>query len=151
MKKYLLRYLIFWAPALLLSLFFRADTPISHILQLFFGFFLLFGWAVNTGMAAYAYPRRMLGALLLYTGANLLLINMQYMGLLSFLGRNSRAVTGILSYTPLDIFLQKLLDFKIPHELYITAAIAILSFAGWLLGILYRYHNPDPYRPKIQG
>jgi hypothetical protein len=101
-------------------------------------------------MAARFYPRNMLAAIMLYFGAGITLTALLYSGQLRSLPANSRVIAGIFSYTPLDIFLRKMLDFNIMHEAYIISGITALCLFGWLLGLLYRYHNPDPQRPRIE-
>lgn len=150
MKKYFLRYLIFWAPAVIIALFFNSALMVSQVLQWFFAFFMLFGWAVNTGMAAYRYPRKTLSSLLIYLGVNLLIIVWLYSTSLD--SRTSRMLVkigGIFSYTPQDILLKALLEFNIPHEIYITFLIVLLCFIGYLCGLIARRVRPSPYQPRI--
>jgi len=147
MRKFILRYLFFWAPAFILSFFFRGGLMQLYTLKWFFAFFMLFGWGVNTAMAAYHYPRRTMSGILMYVGFNILAI----VGLYSWDGVN-RAVYylgGIFSFTPLDILVVALLDFNIPHELYVALLVFCICSLGWIAGMLYRRVNPDPYRPKM--
>ena len=151
MKKYLLRYLFYWAPAFLASLLLRDAGTAAQVLRLFCAFFMLFGWAVNSGMAASREPRRTMAAILLYLGFALLMVNALYTGALqSRLGSAGVVLGGIFSYTPLEAIVDKMRDFRIPHEYYLTLGVAALCAIGWLLGLLYRFHNPDPSRPVIR-
>ncbi|MCL2057303.1 MAG: hypothetical protein FWH02_08825 [Oscillospiraceae bacterium] len=147
MKKYLPRYLLFWAPAFALSLFFRGDLMQFHALRWFFTFFMLLGWGINTAMAAYHYPRKVLSGLLMYAGAHVLLITWLY----SLTDRSPALyyLAGAFSFTPLDILVTALLDFNIMHELYAALTVIALCLLGWAAGALYRRTNPNPYRPKI--
>ncbi|MCL2068376.1 MAG: hypothetical protein FWH00_00600 [Oscillospiraceae bacterium] len=151
MRKYLLRYLIFWLPALLAALLLRGNrSMLAEAVQFFCGFFMLFGFAVNSGMAARAYPRSTLTAIMLYFGAGTLLMSLVYTGRLqSLFGEYSRTIAGIFSYVPLGVFLRKMLDFNIMHEVYIISGISIFMFIGWAMGLLYVHHNPNPKSPRI--
>ena len=88
--------------------------------------------------------------MLVYLGVNMILIEIIYniragpqaMRLISRLA-------GTFSFTPLEVILGALLDFNIPQEIYITAAIFIICLAGWAVGLAYRRFHPDPYRPRI--
>lgn len=151
MRKYLLRYLIFWAPAVLVACLFNNASPLSQILQWFFAFFMLLGWCANTAMAAYHYPRRTLSVLLMYLGINLLAIVALYnINTGSSASMLLLRLGGLLSFTPLDILVMALLDFSIPHEIYVTVGVVILCFLGWLAGLFYRRIHPNPYRPTMQ-
>ena len=151
MKKYFLRYLVLWLPAFLAALLFNNSGLPSIVLQLFLGVAMLVGWAVNTGMAARLYPRAAMALVLFYFGASLIAVRFHYTGQLRRLfGAHSVTAAGIFSYVPLDVFLQKILYFNIRHEVYIIVGITLLCLFGWLMGMLYRWHNPDPYRPRIK-
>jgi hypothetical protein len=150
MKKYILRYLIFWLPAVLAACWYGNSSPLSKGLQWFFAFFLIFGWSVNTAMAAVHFPRGTLSLILLYLGVNFLLI----MGLYSVntataAGRVLLRMGGLFSFTPLDILIVALLDYSIPHEIYVTAGLVILCFLGWMAGVLVRRLYPPSYRPMV--
>jgi hypothetical protein len=150
MKKYMLRYLIFWAPAFLAACFFNNTSPLSQALQWFFAFFMVLGWCVNTGMATYHHPRKMLSNLLLYLGVNLLLITFLYnINAGSVANRIIMRAIGIFSYTPLDIFVMRLLDYNIPQEVYVTFFLFLACLLSWLAAFIYRKLNPNPYRPRI--
>lgn len=166
MKKYYLRYLFFWVPAVLIACFFNNASMISQVLQWFFASFMVLGWTINTAMAAYTFPRRTLSTLLVYAGVMLLIIVGLYNYAFdpassrilqqlnsSFPGLNTgllfRRLGGLLSFTPLDIFVQALLDFAIPHEIYITLFLVGACLIGWICGLVYRFIRPNPYRPKI--
>ena len=150
MKKYLLRYLIFWLPAVLAAYFYNNASAASQVLQWFCAFFMVLGWAVNTSMAAYRYPRKTMALLLGYAGIHILIITMLYSAQYGtaaemFLLRYG----GMFSYRPLDIVVMALLDFNIMHEMYVTLFLVFLCFAGFAAGVFYRRLVPDPYRPRI--
>jgi hypothetical protein len=150
MRKYLLRYLIFWAPAFLAACFFNNASMPSQILQWFFAFFMIFGGAVNTAMAANRYPKEAISDLLIWLGVNLFAITMLY-------EYNNNPATrtlflrlgGATSFTPLDIVVTALLDFDIPHEMFITVFLFCTCFVGFLAGLIYRRSHPSPYSPKL--
>jgi hypothetical protein len=144
---------IFWLPAVLVAYFFNNSIVLSHILQWFTAFFMLFGWAVNTGIAAYHEPRTTLAVLMTYAGAHLLLILFLYnQDNGSGLGAVLRQFGGILSFIPLDIFVKALRQYSpaIPHELYVTGFLAACCLVGYLAGIMRRRIHPNPYRPVIK-
>jgi hypothetical protein len=111
---------------------------------------MLLGWGVNSAMGAVRHARGILSALLIYLGANLILIEITY---------NIRAepqalrmiskLAGTFSFTPLEVALHAVLDFNIPHEMYIAAAIFAICLAGWAAGVVYARFHPDPYRPRM--
>ncbi|MDL2233053.1 hypothetical protein LJC63_05675 [Ruminococcaceae bacterium OttesenSCG-928-L11] len=146
MRKYMVRYLIFWLPAVLVACFYNNPTSLSHGLQWIFAILMLLGWTVNTAMASYHFPRRTLSLILMYLGINmiaaLLLYSIDYT--LPIL-----RLAGILSFTPLDILIVALLDFTIPHELYMVGLVVGLAVLGWAAGLLYRRFHPNPYRPHF--
>ena len=150
MKKHLLRYLIFWAPAVIVACFFNNMTTVSQALQWFLAFFMLLGWTVTTGMASYHFPNRILSLLLMHLGINMLLIVALYN-----LNIGSRwtfvmlRLFGLFSFTPLDIIVNALINFNIPHEIYVTVLLFFSCMLGWIAGFIYRKLNPDPYRPHI--
>lgn len=148
-KNYLI-YLVFLLPALFVSLFYNNDTMLSIVLQWFFGFFMLIGFGVNTASAAYRYPRATMSFVLSYTGVNLLIITAFYASAYDSLPYIVlRDYGGALSYVPLGIMMDALLDFNIQHEVVITLLIAACCFIGYIFGIVHRHVKPDPYRPKI--
>lgn len=150
MKKYLLRYAIFWLPAMLMSYFFNNSTGISLGLQWFFAFFLILGWSVNTGMYAYHFPRSAMSSLLLYFGVNVLLIALMYVtGYGTVLNAVMIKVGGIFSFQPLDIVVRALLGFNIPHELYVLFGLVFCGLIGYVCGVVMRRVRPDPYRPQM--
>lgn len=150
MRKYYLRYLFFWAPAFFVACFFNNPSMLSQILQWFFAFFMLFGWAVNSAMAAYHFPRTVFSSLLVYLGVNLLITTgLYHISSGSAMSRLLMRIGGLLSFTPLDIVVTALLDFTIPHEVYVVAAVTCVCLAGWLAGVAYRRIHPNPYRPRI--
>lgn len=151
MKKYLFRYLIFWFPAALVASFFNNSGTASQILQWLFAFFFLFGWAVNTGMSAYYFPRRTLSLLFAYTGANILIILWLYS---AHFGSTSyfllQRVGGLFSFVPMEIFIMALINLDIRHELYVTGFMAAACLAGFAVGVVYRRLRPNPYRPRMR-
>jgi len=152
LSKYYIRYLVFLAPAALVCCFFNNMSKASQILQLIFAVFMLFGWAINTGMAAYNYPRRTLSAMFLYYGINLLVITALYrMVIAQGFRRIVYKLAGITSFTPMNPIMRFLLGFNIPQEVYVTTFIFILLFIAWIIGVIYRRHHPNPYRPRIMG
>lgn len=151
MRKYLLRYLIFWLPAVTVSCFFNNSTMLSHILQWFFCFFMVFGWAVNTGMAAYRQPRPALAALLVYSGFNIIITVVKYTtDPREGLGVVLRRVGGLFSYNALDIMVRAISQFSIPHELCVLGLVAGCCFVGYVVGLVQRRIHPDPYSPRIR-
>lgn len=148
-KNYLI-YFIFLLPALIVSLFFKNDTMLSISLRWFFAFFMLLGFGVNTASAAYRYPRATMSFILIYTGANLLIITAFYASAYNsmpyiFL----RDYGGALSYVPLGIMVEALLDFNIQQEVVVTLLTAACCGLGYIFGVVRRRVNPDPYSPRI--
>lgn len=154
MKKYLIRYLIFWLPALLVSYLFAGGGLMADIPQWFFAFFMLFGWSVNTGMAAYHFPRGALSALLAYGGFNTLVIVTLYttdyrQGLHIFM----RKVGGIFSFQPLDILVRNLKPITsaaLPWEFIVLCVLLVCCLLGYLVGVVQRRVRPNPYSPRIR-
>jgi hypothetical protein len=148
MKKHILRYGIFWLPAVLAACLYTSSSPLSQGVQWFFAFFLIFGWSVNTAMAAVHFPRGTLSLLLLYLGVNfLLIVGLYNVNTATASGRVLLRLGGLFSFTPLDILIVALLDFPIPHEIYVTAGLVILCFLGWMAGVLVRRLYPSSYSP----
>ena len=150
MKKYWLRYLLFWAPAFLVACLYNNPSALSQSLQWTFAVLLVTGWAVNTAMLAYHAPRTALSALLIYFGTHLLAITQLY----RYSGAHDslvRLLCGAFSFTPLDVIVRALLDFTIPHELYIAFFLTAVCALGYLAGLFYCWHNPNPYRPRIRS
>lgn len=150
MKRYLLRYFYFWLPAILVATFFNNSGMPSQIAQWFTAFFMVFAWAVNTGMLAYHHPRNTLALALAYGGLHILLITAFY--------RTTgaahawlRQIAGLFSFRPLGIFIKALLDFTIQHEMVVTAALTGCCLLGWFCGVVYRQMRPNPYKPKFYG
>lgn len=152
MRQYAVRYVVFWLPALLVSYFFSNQSMTSQVLQWFFAFFLLLGWSVNTGMAAYNFPRATLSLWLAYTGLHILAITSLYAAPYGS-GRYTvlKAVSGFLSYRPLRIFTRVLegLVPQFPPELCILGGLSACCLIGYLIGLVQRRVNPNPYRPRI--
>lgn len=150
MRKYILRYLIFWLPAAITFYVYHNSSMLSQVLQWFFAFFMLLGWAVNTGMAAYHYPRKVLSLIFGYTGVNVLLTVILYR---SFTGTTLHYVMGnfggLFSYNPLDVFVMAIVDFNISHELYVLGFLVACCLLAYIIAIIYRWMNPNPYRPRI--
>lgn len=150
MSKYIVRYLILWLPAALVAYFFNNASMASQVAQWFCAFFMVFGWSVNTGMCAYHYPRTTLSLILVYTGINVLLIVLLYASTYaSPLNKALILVGGALSYTPLDAFVRAILDFNIPHEVYVIAFLVACCFVGYCVGLAYRRVRPNPYSPRM--
>jgi len=150
MAKYIVRYLIFWLPATIIFYFFNNSSMLSQVLQWFFAFFMLLGWSVNTGMAAYYYPRKVLALIFGYAGVNILLIVAWYKTYYhSALNNFLLYFGGLFSYNPLDVFIQALLDFNIYHELFVTGFLVLCCVIAYIVAMVYRHFNPNPYRPRI--
>lgn len=150
MKRYVLRYLIFWLPAALVAYFFNNETLLSQILQWFFAFFMLFAWSVNTAMAACRNPRGTLSLLLAYGGIHALMLTAIYnadfrSGLYVVL----RAVSGVFSFRPLGVFVHAVDPFNLYSELLVLSVIVVCCFAGFLFGAVRHRVCPDPYHPRI--
>lgn len=151
MRSYLLRYLIFWLPAALMSYVFNFEGETVHVIQWFCVFFMLFGWGVNTGMAAYHYPRSTLSALLTYTGFNIIVIAVMYV---SAEGEGlylvTRSIGGIFSFGPLDALVQALKNFSgLMWEMCATGTLIAVCVIGYVVGLVQRRVSPNPYRPRI--
>ena len=151
MTKYMLRYIIFWLPALIVAYAFNNNMLISHVLQWLFAFFLIFGWAANTGMAAYELPRQTLVFLFIYIGVTILII----VGIYSTDPREIphvllRHVAGATSVVPLSIMMKALHDFNIPHEAVVSGVLVGGCIIGYIAGVVSRRVNPNPYRPRMK-
>jgi hypothetical protein len=155
MRRYILRYLIFLLPALAVSLL---VSPLAGILSAgvlsgarwFLAFFMIFGYGLCTAVFAYRHPRAAAAFILYYTGFNLLIITAFYSAdygaaAYGFL----RDYGGALSYVPLGIIVDALLDFNIRHEVVVTLLLAASMALGFLGGVFRRRSSPDPYRPTI--
>ena len=150
MRKYLFRYLIFWLPAIVASYLLTSGEMMPQIVRWFFGFFMLFGWGVNTAMFAYNNLRGALSFVLGYLGVNVLLI----MGLhhAPFGSASYRVfvhAAGLFTYRPLSMIYQMLLDFSIFQEMWIVLIVTGICLVGLLFGLLYRQIRPNPYRPTF--
>ena len=152
MRKHLIRYLIFWAPAVLSAYLLTPQSPtLLQLMQWFFGFFMLFGWALNTGMAAYSYPRQTIIFILAYLGVNALLIT-------RLVGTSYSSgwwaildhAAGAFTYRPLYMLYKSLQDASASQEeMWIAGIVAGACVAGFIWGVLYRQIRPDPYRPTF--
>jgi hypothetical protein len=155
MRKQILRYLIFLLPALAVSLLAR---PLAGVLpagiytgiRWFFAFFMVFGYGLCSAVFAYRHPRAAAAFILYYTGFNLLVITAFYSAeygaaAYGFL----RDYGGALSYVPLGIMVEALLDFNIRHEVVVALVLAAVMGIGFLGGVFRRRSSPDPYRPTI--
>lgn len=150
MRKYYFGYLVFLLPALMVAMIYSNNTQLSIALQWFFGFFMLFGFGVNTSSAAYRYPRSAMSFILLYTGINLLAATWLYSSSYGTLQYEMlRRYGGALSYVPLEIMVDALLDFNIPHEVYVILTVTACCLIGFVFGVVRRRVNPDPCRPTI--
>ena len=155
MRKHLLRYLIFLLPALAVSWLARPLTGVFSAEGLagarwFFAFFMLLGYGLCTAVFAYRHPRAAAAFTLYYTGFNLLIITAFYSAdygaaAYGFL----RDYGGALSYVPLGVFVDALLEFNIRHEVVVTLILAASMGLGFLAGLFRRRSSPDPYRPVI--
>ena len=148
MKKYILRYLLFWLPAAAISYFYNNTSGLSQVLQWVFASVMAVAWAVNTGMAAYLYPRTTLSLVFAYSGVSAFLI----LALYSAPYKSYyilQPLAGMFGYVPLDIYVMALLDFNIPHEWYVTIFLVTLCLIGYLIGLICRRLRPNPYRPVI--
>lgn len=149
-RKYYFGYLVFLLPALIVSLVFNNDSTLSIILQWFFGFFMLFGFGVNTAAASYRYPRNTMSFILFYTGLNLLISTLLYSSSYGTLQYTIlRRYAGALSFVPLEIMVDAILDFNVPHEVYITLLVTACCLIGLVFGLVRRRVSPNPYRPTI--
>ena len=151
MKRYFLRYLFFLTPALLVSLFFRNAGTVSQALQWFTAFFMVLGWTVNTSVSAYHYPQEVFGLMLVYTGVNLVLINLVYHNTWGSRSGWLGELMGAMSFTPLQILVRALIDFNIQQEVYVLIGLLACCALGYLSGLLARRIYPNPYRPRIDG
>jgi len=152
MRKYFPYYLLFYIPALLVSYLFTSESLLAHIVQWFFGFFMLLGWGVCTAMLAYNYPRGALAFMLAYFGVSVLLIyglRSASFGSASYVFFDH--VGGALSYRPLNMIYQTLLHFSIFQELWVILIIVGSCAVGFVCGVLYRQVRPNPYRPTFIG
>lgn len=163
MRKYLFRYLIFWLPAAVVAYLFTRGMPWSHLIgdtapwhqipQWFTAFFMVFGWSANTGMAAYHYPRATLSALLCYTGFNILItVTMYTVGSEGALGSLLWSFGGILSFKPLSIFVTTLKSLRPPWpwEMILLCGLVACMAIGFIVGLVQRRVNPNPYSPRIR-
>jgi len=150
MRKYIIRYLIFWLPAVLVAYFYNRPDTASHIAQWFAAFIMLFGWSINTGMCAYYFPRRTLALILMYLGVSVLVIIWMYSAPYASATHNwLRLWGGVLNFKPLEILLMAILEFNVRHELVVTYTLGAFCLLGYIVGIIYRYIRPDPYKPKM--
>ena len=152
MRKYFFRYLVFYMPALLASYIFTSGNLFAHIVQWFFGFFMLLGWGACTAMLTYNYPRNALAFLFAYFGVSVLLIyglhNASF-GSASYVFFDH--VAGALTYRPLNMIYRTLLHFPIFQELWIIIIIIASCAVGFVCGMFYRQIRPNPYRPTFMG
>lgn len=120
------------------------------VIQWFFAFFMLIGWGINTGMAAYHFPYSTLTALFVYAGFNVLATSIVYVadyrsGTYIVL----RALGGLFSFKPLEPLLRVLQSFSGPAELITIACITGCCLVGYIVGVLQRRVSPDPYSPRM--
>ena len=149
MKSYYLRYIVLWAPACLAACFFNNTGTASQVLQWICVALMIVGWTINTAMSAYNFPALALANTLLYFGVNEVLAILFYS---TNGGANAKLIqrlTGLFSYTPLDIVVTHILDLDIPHELYIIGFLSICMAGGVVAALYYRRIRPNPYRPSI--
>ena len=153
MRKYLFRYLVFWAPAILAAYLLAGRGTTAEIIQWFCGFLMLLVWAVNTGQAAYEYPRQTLTFILAYFGVNALLITALFrapFGSLRYVILDHTA--GAFTFRPLYMLYQTLREFSLSQEeLWITGIVTAVCVVGFICGMLYRQVKPNPCRPTFIG
>ncbi len=153
MRKHLLRYLLFLAPAFLATLAGRCFPDAGAGLaaaRWFFAFLMLLGYGLCTAAFAYRMPRAAAAFILYYTGINLLIITLLYSAQYGTAAYEVlRDYGGALSYVPLEILVEALLDFNVRQEVFVTLLIAASCTIGCLAGLLRRRVSPDPYRPTI--
>ena len=151
MRKHLIRYLIFWAPAILSAYLLTPQGTAIQIAQWFFGFFMLIGWAVNTAIATYSHPRGTLTFILAYFGVNAILIT----ALVEAPFRSVRYIilnhaAGAFTYRPLYMLYQTLQDLPVSREeMWITGLVAGSCAVGFVCGVFYRQIKPNPCRPTF--
>lgn len=151
MRKYILRYFIFWLPAAVVAYFFAGSSMASQVAQWLCAFFMLFGWSANTGMFAYNYPRNALALILAYLGVSILVIMTMYSVPYSSSSHYwLNTLGGLLSFKPLAIFVKALLDFNIQQEMVVTGALTACCFIAYLVGLIVRRIRPNPYRPRFR-
>lgn len=140
MGKYLLRYLLFWLPAILVFFTLDASMRYAYLLHWLFAFFLLFGWAANTGMAAYHEPLAALSLLLAYAGgAALCILAMYSSSYTTVLHKAAQWLGGLLCFWPLDVFVRALQPTgNHPWELVVLGIVVAACAAGYLAGLVCR-------------
>ena len=149
MRKYFIRYLIFWAPAILSAYLLVPLGVAGQAAQWFLGFFMLLGWALNSGMAAYSHPRGTLAFITAYIGVNAALIALLVDT--SFSAASYAIIdhaAGAFSYRPLYMLYEALL-YSPFREMWMAGIIAAACVVGFICGLLCRQLNPDPFRPKF--
>lgn len=150
MKKYLLRYLIFWLPAIAVAYFFTNSSSLSQVLQWFFAFFMLFGWAANTAMAASHFSSSTLSALLAYLGFHLVAIYIVYTtDFRSGLHIVLRTLGGLFSFKALAVFKSLADSLNWWGEIAVVLLVFCCCLLGFLVGLVHRRLHPDPYRPRF--
>ena len=152
MRKYLIRYLILWAPAILSAYILTPQSPTAlQLAQWFFGFFMLLSWAVNTGAAAYSYPRQTTIFIFAYSGVNALLITALRAAPYSSVRYPILVhLAGAFTFRPLHMLYESLEYSSITfREMWMAGIVAGACAAGFLWGMLYRQIRPDPNRPTF--
>ena len=152
MRKYFIRYLIFWAPAVLSAYVVTSQSPTAlQVVQWFLGFFMLFVWGINTGAAAYTYPRQTAIFILAFFGVNALLVTaLRAAPYSSFRYPILDHLAGAFTFRPLYMFYESLEASSITfREMWMAAIVAGVCVVGFVWGILYRQIRPDPYRPTF--
>jgi len=159
MKKYISRYLFLWLPAITLAYIFTVlNSPHSalsqsmpaQLAQWLCVIIMLIGWSANTGMSAYYYPRNTFSLLLTYYSICLILVTLFYRERFdSSIKVYLDIAAGLFSYKPLDILERTLIDFNMQHRLVILHIIVACNFIGYIIGVIARIMNPNPYRPKL--
>ena len=160
MRKHLLLYIGFWLPAIVSAyLLVPHNTTTMQVVQWFLGFFMLLGWTVNSGMAAYSYPRATFAFIMAYIGVNAALItalvNASLLPLVdASFGSASYIIldhaAGAFTFRPLYMLYGALREFSISHEeLWVMGIAAAACVIGFICGMFARQLNPDPIRPTF--
>lgn len=151
-RKYFVRYIIFWIPAILAAYLTGSGYTAAYLAQWFLGFFMLLGWGVNTGMFAYSSPRGALGFILAYLGLSVLLITWLFRTPFgSTFYRVLDTAAGAFTFRPLYMLYGVLRDFNVFGELWVAGIVAGACAVGFLCGVFYRQVRPNPYRPTFMG
>jgi len=151
MRRYLIRYLIFWAPAVLTAFILTLlSNTLLIVAQWFFGFFMLLAWAFNTGMFTYNHPRGALVFVLAFPGVNALLITALAEASYSTATYSILVLmAGAFTFRPLHMLYESIRETSSFPEMLIAGIITAACVVGFIWGVLYRLVRPDPYRPTF--